>query len=464
MLMMGPRHSCGVVGVTADYDVAPNIYLALMIIQHRGQESAGISAYNGSNTRTIKGDGLVENAIKAESLADLPGKAGIGHVRYGVVSSKGYANAEPMTVTTNFGELSLAHNGQLTNYSKLREKYMDEGWTFFTETDAELIIKILGKYLSIDKDPFKAVKGVMDELEGSYSVTFMINGRVFGFRDPQGFTPLILGSIEGGYILVSESTAIEALRGKIVRDVAPGEVCEITKAGYRFTPLITDRPCSHCVFEWVYFARPDSIIDGMNVYEARRNIGSVLARESPVDADLVMPIPDSGRAHAIGYAIQSGIPYEEGFMKNRFAGRTFIMPEQKQRESAVSMKMIPIRRTVEGKRIIIVDDSIVRGTTLKILVSMLRDAGAKEVHVRIGCPPVVAPCYYGVDMKTREQFIANVTDSIEEIRQIIGADTLAYISYEGLIEAVGFKETELCAACVSNKYPTRIDGEKYMYD
>ena len=274
--------------------------------------------------------------------------------------------------------------------------------------------------------------------------------------------PLCIGKVDGGFAVVSESAAIDALRGELVRDVVAGEICEVTKDTVKSYPMAAEHPTAHCMFEWVYFARPDSVIDGRCVYDVRRKIGEILARESPADVDLVMPVPDSGRAHAIGYAIVAGIPYEEGFMKNRFANRTFILPDQKQRENAVSMKMNPIRSTVEGKRILIVDDSIVRGTTLKILVASLRKAGAKEVHVRVGSPPIIAPCYYGVDMKSRDQFIANHY-SVDEIREIIGADSLAYISYEGLIEALGFKEKDLCLACCNNRYPTVIPGEVHRF-
>jgi amidophosphoribosyltransferase len=460
---MAVNHSCGVVAISADYDVASDIYTALMIIQHRGQESAGISVYNGAAIRTIKGQGLVNDAIPTGSLSKLPGKSGIGHVRYATLGANGYENAQPLNVATNFGEIAVAHNGELTNYNELKEKYMKEGWVFFTQSDSELILRLLGKYL-VDYSPTDAVHKIMDELDGAYSVVFTINGKTYGFRDRYGFRPLILGKLDGGYILVSESSAIEALKGEVIRDVEPGEICEITSTSYKFTPAENPKhPKAHCMFEWVYFARPDSVIDGRTVYDVRREIGRVLARECPADVDFVMPIPDSGRAHAIGYAIEAGIPYEEGFMKNRAAGRTFILPEQKLRETAVSMKMIPIRSAVSGKKVLIIDDSIVRGTTLKILIGMLKDAGAKEVHVRIGCPPVIAPCFYGVDMKTRDQFIAN-KHSIEEIREIIGADSLGYISLEGLIEAIGFKGEDLCLACVNNKYPTRIEGEVYRFD
>ncbi len=459
--MAGPNHSCGVVAISADYDVASDLYTALTIIQHRGQESAGISVYNGATIRTVKGQGLVNVAIPTSSLSQLPGHSGIGHVRYATMGAVGYENTQPLNVSTNFGEIAVAHNGELTNYNELKEKYMKEGWVFFTGSDSELILRLLGKYL-VDFDPIEAVHKIMDELDGAYSVVFTINGKTYGFRDRYGFRPLILGKLDGGYMLVSESSAIEALKGEVIRDVEPGEICEITNTSYKFTPYGEDHPRAHCMFEWVYFARPDSVIDGRTVYDVRREIGRVLARECPADVDFVMPIPDSGRAHAIGYAIEAGIPYEEGFMKNRAAGRTFILPEQKLRETAVSMKMIPIRSAVKDKKVLIIDDSIVRGTTLKILIGMLKDAGAKEVHVRIGCPPVIAPCFYGVDMKTRDQFIAN-KHSIEEIREIIGADSLGYISLEGLVEAIGFKEEDLCLACVNNKYPTKIAGEEYRF-
>jgi amidophosphoribosyltransferase len=290
----------------------------------------------------------------------------------------------------------------------------------------------------------------------------MIDNRLFGIRDPRGMRPLCIGKIRDGYMLVSESAAIDALNGELIRDVMPGEIVEITRSEIISYPYNTNAQKAHCMFEWVYFARPDSVIDGREVYDVRRRIGEILARECTADVDLIMPIPDSGRAHAIGFSVESRIPYEEGFMKNRFAERTFILPDQRLREAAVSTKMNPIKSTVNGKRILIVDDSIVRGTTLKKLISMLRGAGAKEVHVRIGCPPVIAPCYYGVDMKTRNQIIG-ADHTVEQIRQVIGADSLAYISIEGLIEALRLPEHDVCTACVSGKYPTMIPGEIHRY-
>ena len=303
----------------------------------------------------------------------------------------------------------------------------------------------------------------MGEIDGAYALTILINGNLYAVRDPHGIRPLILGKLPDGYVVASESTALDALGAEVIRDVCPGEILEIGKDGFKsFMPEVPVQS-AHCMFEWIYFARPDSVIDGECVYNVRREIGRILAKEHPAKgADLVMPIPDSGRAHAIGFSQGSGLPYEEGFMKNRFAERTFILPDQREREIAVRGKMNPISSTVSGKSIVIVDDSIVRGTTLKQLIIMLRDAGAREVHVRVGSPPIIAPCYYGVDMKTRDQFIAN-GNTVEDIRRILGADSLGYISIEGLVKAVRKSENDLCLACLNGRYPTRIDGEEERF-
>jgi len=378
------------------------------------------------------------------------------------MGSKSVLNAQPLTVTTSFGVVAIAHNGDITNYAELKEKYLATGTLFLTDSDSELVTKVLGKYMVQYNDPVKAMRSMMGELEGSFALTILINDRLFGVRDQYGIRPLCIGEIKGGHIIVSESAAIDALNGTFVRDVTPGEIVEIMPDRFVSYPGPVTKHKAHCMFEWVYFARPDSVIDEREVYDVRKRIGVILARECPADVDIIMPIPDSGRAHAIGFSIESGIPYEEGFMKNRFAERTFILPDQTEREAAVSMKMNPIKSTVEGKRMVIVDDSIVRGTTLKKLISMLKKAGAKEVHVRVGSPPVIAPCYYGVDMKSREQFVAN-GHTVEEVREIIGADSLGYISVEGLIEAIGIPENDLCLACVNGKYPTRIPGEVHRF-
>jgi len=461
--MAGPKHSCGVVAMSATYDVVPSLFKALSVIQHRGQESAGISAYNGETVETAKGNGLVSVALSDDVLKNISGKCGIGHVRYSTTGSKAAVNAQPLTVDSKFGTIAIAHNGDVTNFSELKEEYMKKGWSFLTDSDSEMIARILSKYIIQTEDVIDAIRLTMKELDGAYSLTIMIKDRIFGVRDPYGFRPLCIGKFKNAYMMVSESAALDTLRGKFVRDVEPGEIVEITSNSIISYPMMDKCPKAHCMFEWIYFARPESIMDGREVYNVRKRVGMILAKEAPADVDLIMPVPDSGRAHALGFSIGSGIRYEEGFMKNRFIERTFILPDQKARENAVSMKMNPIKSTVNGKRILIVDDSIVRGTTLKQLISMLRNAGAKEVHVRIGCPPVIAPCYYGVDMKSRDQFIANFY-SVDEIKDIIGADSLAYISLPGLVEALEMPEDDLCLACVNNKYPTRIPGEKYRFD
>ncbi|MCL2147990.1 MAG: amidophosphoribosyltransferase [Methanomassiliicoccaceae archaeon] len=456
--MSGPNHSCGVAGIASASDVVSSLQKSLMIIQHRGQESAGITVFDKGELQTVRDNGLVHAVLTDESIAHLRGKVGVGHVRYSTASSKSVLNAQPMTVGTGFGAVAVAHNGDITNYDELVGGYKARGASFLTESDSELVAAVLGKHMALHNDPVKAMKGMMGELEGSFALVIMINDRLFGMRDPYGLMPLCIGGIEGGHIIVSESAAVDALNGTFIRDVAPGEIVEVMHD--RFVPhqAVTHRHKAHCMFEWVYFARPDSVIDGREVYDVRKRIGEILAKECPADVDMIMPIPDSGRAHAIGFSIASGIQYEEGFMKNRFAERTFILPDQSERELAVSMKMNPIKSTVKGKRMVIVDDSIVRGTTLKKLISMLRVAGAKEVHVRVGSPPVVAPCYYGVDMRSRDQFVAN-GHTLDEVRDIIGADSLGYISIEGLIAAIGKPEGDLCLGCVNGKYPTRIPGE-----
>ncbi len=461
--MAGPKHSCGVIGMNAENNVVPAIQKSLMIIQHRGQESAGISVYNSEGfIDTVKDKGLVQTALPKYLLGRLHGTVGIGHVRYPNEGRASRSYAEPLMSTTRYGSLAIAINGDITNFDQLKEKYLFTGSSFFTNSDSELITKILAKHSAHFEDPVKAIKATCGELDGAFSMVILLGDRLFGIRDPRGMKPLCIGKIRDGYMISSESAAIDALNGELVRDVMPGEIVEVTRNEIKSHPYNINAPRAHCMFEWVYFARPDSILDEREVYDVRRRIGEVLARESPADVDLIMPIPDSGRAHAIGFSVESKISYEEGFMKNRFAERTFILPDKKQRDVAVSTKMNPIKSTVNGKRILIVDDSIVRGTTLKKLISMLRGAGAKEVHVRVGCPPIISPCYYGIDMKTREQIIG-AHRTVEEIRQAIDADSLNYISIEGLIKAIDLPEGNLCLACVSGKYPTKIPGEVHRY-
>ncbi|MDI3482678.1 MAG: amidophosphoribosyltransferase [Candidatus Methanomethylophilaceae archaeon] len=460
--MSGPKHSCGVVGFALNTNIAPFIYRALRVIQHRGQESAGVSFYDGEGIQTVKGSGLVHEVLDAERLASIEGKSGIGHVRYSTAGSKGDLNSQPMSVATLHGQMALAHNGDITNADELRRSYLQKGWAFLTDSDSEIILRLLSRDSSSYHDPIRAIKNVMSIIDGAYSLTILIGDRVFGVRDPYGFHPLCVGRLSEGYFLASESAVVDILQGEFVCDVGPGEIVEITPDSVKIYPTHKLGNTAHCMFEWVYFARPDSVLDGRETYQVRRNIGKILAKECPVDADVVIPVPDSGRAHGLGFAEESGISYEEGFMKNRHVERTFILPDQKQREAGVSLKLNPIRSTIQGRRVVVVDDSIVRGTTLRKLVQMLRKAGAKEVHVRIGCPPIISPCYYGVDMKSRDQFVAT-NRSVDEIADLITADSLGYISIKGLVEALGFSEQDLCLACVTGRYPTVIAGESHRF-
>ncbi len=452
------REACGVVGIYSHEQVSYDIFTALRVLQHRGQESAGISVFNDGIT-THKGMGLVTDVFTPEILKMLEGNVGIGHVRYSTEGASVQRNAQPIEMSTTIGEMALGHNGELVNATALREKYKEKGWAFFSNTDSELIIRILAKELHDGRDPVSAIKRTMEQISGSYSLVLLINERLFAIRDPLGIKPLAIGRKGDSYIVASESVVFDALKASMIRDVRPGEIVEIRDNGIVSYQTPTPRHTAHCFFEWVYFARSDSIIDDVLVYDVRKKIGHILAREHPVEADFVVPVPDSGRSYALGYSEESGITYAEGLIKNRYVDRTFIMPEQKMREFNVSLKLNPIKSLIGGKRIVLVDDSIVRGTTMGKIVSMLRSAGAKEVHVRIGCPKIIAPCYLGIDMKTRDQLIA-ANHPVERIKEIIGADSLGYLSIDGLIEAIGKPREDLCLGCITGEYPVEIEGER----
>jgi amidophosphoribosyltransferase len=457
-----PEDHCGVVGMALSCDALPSLKKALRIIQHRGQEAAGVAVFDGGRIQYLRGMGLVHEVLTGRAYNALSGNVGIGHVRYSTTGSSIAENSQPITVTTLAGDLALAHNGDIVNAGRLRAKLQSEGWGFLTTSDTEIIIRMMATELSQSPDPIRAIKNVMKVIEGSYSLTVMLGTRVFGIRDPMGFRPLCIGKLPNGYSVASESSVFDVLQGEIVRDVAPGEIVEITPTGFMSSKTVSPPHKAHCMFEWVYFARPDAVIDGKEVYQVRKRLGRILAEEQPVDADVIIAVPDSGRAHALGFAEVSKIPYEEGFMKNRYIERTFILPEQSQRDEGVLLKLNPIRSTVKDKRVVIVDDSIVRGTTMRRIVMMTRRAGAKEVHVRIGCPPIKAPCFYGIDMKTREQFAAT-NRSFEEIAKLITADSVGYTSIKGLVKALEMEESDLCMACLNGEYPTHIQGEKMRF-
>ncbi|MGB9881465.1 MAG: amidophosphoribosyltransferase [Methanomassiliicoccales archaeon] len=456
-----PEHSCGVVAAALNGNAAPTLKRALRAIQHRGQESAGIAVFD-KGIRYLRGMGLVHEVLTGREFESLRGNVGIGHVRYSTTGASSFENCQPLVVSTSAGELAIGHNGDIVNAEKVRKKLQSEGWAFLTSTDSEIIIRILANELAQYGDPIRAIKNTMRILDGAYSLALMIGERVFGVRDPFGFRPLCVGKLHNGFAIASESAVFDVLHGEFIRDVEPGEIIELMPDRFSSTKLPSPAHTAHCMFEWVYFARPDSVIDGREVYSVRKRIGRKLAEEQPVNADVVVAVPDSGRGHALGFAEYSGIKYEEGFMKNRYIERTFILPEQNQRDEGVLLKLNPIRSTVSGKRVVIVDDSIVRGTTMRKIVQMVRRAGAKEVHVRVGCPPIRAPCYYGIDMKTREQFIA-VNRSFEEISKMITADSIGYISIKGLVEALDIPESDLCLGCLTAEYPTNVPGEKMRF-
>ncbi len=452
---------CGVTGFSSNFNVSQPIYFSLRALQHRGQESAGIAVHDGERIVAKRGMGLVHQIFNASDLQNLRGQVGIGHVRYSTTGGSVEENAQPIKIHTVEYEIAVAHNGEIVNVSKLKDFLGKLGSAFTTRSDSEVIARLMA-YEIIRHGVIEGLKNSVRKLRGSFSLAVLIDDRLFAIRDPFGIRPLALGKINGGYGVASESVAFDALGGELVRDVMPGEIVEITSNGFYTHHIFKKKHKAHCMFEYVYFARADSIIDGRCVYDVRRKIGRILAREHPADADFVVPVPDSGRAHAIGYSEESGIPYAEGIMKNRYVERTFILPSQESRVKEIKMKLNPVRSVIKGRRIVLVDDSIVRGNTMRKIVRMLKDAGATEVHVRIGSPPIIAPCYLGIDMKTRDQFIASGR-SVEEIREAIGADSLGYISIDGLVEAIGIPKEHLCLGCLTGRYPVPIDGEKIRY-
>lgn len=452
---------CGIVGIVNAGGVSFSLYYALYALQHRGQESAGISTYDGTNLHKHKGEGLVAEVFEESILTGLAGDGGIGHVRYPTTGEKIPENIQPFNFAFRGKEFSIAHNGNLINAQELRDNFEHHGQIFCTTTDTEVIGNVITDELRRSANINDAVLSCMKRLKGAYSVVLMVNGDIYAFRDPLGIRPLCIGKLENGYIIASESVAVDALNGEFVRDVLPGELVHLSRRGISCTQIAVASRRAHCLFEYVYFARADSVIDGQLVYEVRRCIGQFLHGEAPVDADLVSPVPDSGIAHAIGYAEASHIPYLEGLMKNRYMGRTFIMPTQEIRESAVRMKLNPVREHIRGKSVVLVDDSIVRGTTSRRIINLIRDAGAREVHMRVGSPAIKAPCYLGVDMPTREELIASDKET-SSVRESIGATTLHHVTLRSLIKAIGIDESNLCTGCITGVYPLCIHFEKCL--
>jgi amidophosphoribosyltransferase len=452
---------CGIVGIVDAGGVSHSLYYALFALQHRGQESAGISTWDGSSFYKYKGMGLVSEVFSDQNLGELKGHIGIGHVRYPTTGANLPENSQPFNFRFQDHHFAIAYNGNLVNAKELRTEFEQQGEIFSTTTDTEVVASTIVDEFRRSGKIEEAIIHCMHVLRGSYSVVLMLDGILYAFRDPVGIKPLCIGTTENGFIVASESVAIDTLGGTLIRDVAPGELFRITEKGFEAMQIAVADRRAHCIFEYIYFARADSVIEGKLVYDIRRKIGASLYDEAPVRADLVSPVPDSGTSVAVGFAHHSGIPYLEALMKNRYTGRTFIKPSSEERERAVRLKLNPIIGHIQGKRVILVDDSIVRGTTSRRIVGLMKESGAAEVHVRIGSPQIIAPCYLGVDMPTREELIAS-TRPVDEVKDSIAATSLHHVSLEALVKAIGIDRENLCTGCLTGKYPLSIEGESCL--
>jgi amidophosphoribosyltransferase len=449
---------CGVFGVFGHPEAANLAYLGLYALQHRGQESAGIVSSDGTELHLHRAMGQVEEIFQPSVLAQLPGSLAIGHTRYSTAGDKALLNAQPIMIDCNKGKVALGHNGNLTNAAEWRRKLEHRGSIFQTNSDTEVIVHLIAR--SQARNLSGALGDALNQVEGAYSLLVLTTDELYAVRDPRGFRPLCLGKLTtpGGFVawlVASETCAFDLINAQYVREIAPGEMVRISKSGIESIHFAPEKPLQQCIFEHVYFSRPDSIIFGRSVNESREMLGRLLAREHPVDADIVVPVPDSGVPAAVGYALESKIPFRMGLIRNHYIGRTFIEPSQAIRNFGVKLKLNPIRGLLEGQRVILVDDSIVRGTTSRKIVRMVRDVGAKEVHVRISCPPTISPCYYGVDTPTREELIAS-SNTPEEICKFLGADSLGYVSMPSLRHAVADTEGKFCTSCYTGLYPTDL--------
>lgn len=444
------HHECGVCGVFGHAEAANLTYLGLYALQHRGQEAAGVVSTEGSLFHTHRGMGTVADVFGAEDMARLHGSRAIGHVRYSTSGDSVARNTQPMVVDYKHGGLAMAHNGNLVNAQGLRQRLEAQGSIFQTEMDTEVIVHLVAKAAGDTVEDRLA--NALREVRGAYTLVALTETRLVGARDPMGFRPLVLGRAEEGYVLASETCALDLIEAVYVRDVEPGEMLVISDEGVRSYFPFERQERRMCVFEYIYFARPDSTLDGINVYQARKAIGRELAAEHQVPADVVVPVPDSGVAAAMGYAEASGLPLELGLIRNHYVGRTFIEPKQSIRHFGVKVKLNAVASVLKGKRVVLVDDSIVRGTTSAKIVGMVRAAGAAEVHMRISSPPTIGPCHYGIDTPDRNQLIA-ANHNLEEIRTRIGSDSLGYISLDGLYRGMGGREPGYCDACFSDDYP-----------
>jgi len=455
------RDECGVVAIFAHPEAEKLAYLGLHALQHRGQESAGIVTSDGLTSRVHKAMGTVADIFTEDVLSKIRGTLAIGHTRYSTAGDSALLNAQPILVQSNKGSIAVAHNGNLVNAMEVRSRLERQGSIFQTNSDTEVIVHLIA--LSREHTLPEAIADALGRVEGAFSLVLMTPDRIIAARDPRGFRPLAMGRIPAltgqkrdTVVFASETCAFDLIGATYERDVKPGELIVVGPEGITSRFYATGAPQSSCIFEHVYFSRPDSVVFGRAVQTSREELGRQLAREAPVEADLVVPVPDSGVTAAVGYAAESGIPFRFGLIRNHYVGRTFIEPSQSVRDFGVKLKLNPVRSLLEGKRVVLIDDSIVRGTTSRKIVRMIRNAGAKEVHMRVSCPPTVSPCYYGVDTPSKNQLIA-ANKSVDEIRQYIRADSLAYLSLEGLKRACGEGEKiSYCSACYTGKYPTSI--------
>ena len=449
------KEECGIIGIydKGNMEIESLTYYGLIALQHRGQESAGIAVNRDGMITCYKEMGLVSEVFDDKILNLLKGDISIGHVRYSTTGESFAANAQPLLIKYKKGNIAVAHNGNLVNAGSVRESLEDQGMIFTTTIDSEVIAGLIARNFKSSVED--AILDTMEIIQGSYALAIMTNDKLIGVRDKHGLRPLVIGRRGSGYVLASETCALDTIGADFIRDVKPGEIVIIDKSGIKSLQCRTTEKQSVCVFEYVYFARPDSIMDGISVYQAREKAGRILAKEQPAEADVVICVPDSGTPAAIGYAQESGIPYAVGLIKNRYIGRTFIQPSQVTREIGVALKLNPLKANIEGKRVVMVDDSIVRGTTSKKIVQALKDAGAKEVHVRVSSPVITHSCYFGIDTPNREELVG-ATSIIESIKQKIGADSLGYLSHDGILESVGSTGEDFCTACFCGKYPMDI--------
>ena len=450
------HESCGVFGIySTDEDVARLTFFGLFALQHRGQESSGIATANGKKLDIFTGMGRVSNVFSEDSLSRLTGHIAIGHNRYSTSGSSRAANAQPIIVGNGNGAIAIAHNGNIVNAGYLQKELLDKGYTFRSGTDTEVVANLI--LSSPEQDMVDRIKYAMRRLQGAYSLVMITPKELYAVRDPFGVRPLCLGNLDGGWVVGSETCALDHIGANSIEEIKPGEIIRVNENGIQKHSGASERSAL-CIFEYIYFARPDSVINGRLLYPVRQAMGAGLAREHDVDADLVMGVPDSATAAGMGYAHESGIPMAEGLIKNRYVGRTFIEPDQRIRDLGVQLKFNPLPQMLDGRRLVVVDDSIVRGTTTPSVVKLLKKAGAKEVHMRVCAPPIKYPCFFGVDMATRRELIAS-QKSIPEICNFIGADSLGYLSIEGLIKSVGSPKNTFCLACFTGDYPIPVQLE-----